>query len=349
MDPMVDWQLAAKVAEGVAALQPSGNPAPFKSLVRPADQAEELVSSYTGLAPLAGALPVAEAVDRPAWIDANLRSLRGVLDPAAAKASERMGSLGGVVGGAAGAVLGVEAGAISGFLAGRVLGQYEFPVLDAEAPARLLFVAPNLGHAVTTLDSDAEQLLRWVALHEITHALQFGGVPWLRGHISGLVRELTESLDLDPTRLFSGLPGLDDLRGLLEAVREGGLAAVVLGTERRALMDQVQAFMAVLEGYAEHVMDAVGAQVIDDLPKLRAALERRRADRTGLLRLLEKLIGMDMKLRQYEQGKRFSDDVVSRAGIAGLNRVWEGPDRLPTLAELDDPAGWLARTEPAAA
>ena len=98
---------------------------------------------------------MAEAVDRRAWVEANLRSMRGVLDPAAAKAAERMGALGGVIGGAAGAVLAVEAGAISGFLAGRVLGQYEFPVLDPEAPARLLFVAPNLGHAAGTLDAEA--------------------------------------------------------------------------------------------------------------------------------------------------------------------------------------------------
>jgi coenzyme F420 biosynthesis associated uncharacterized protein len=349
MDPMVDWQLAAKVAEGVAALQPSGDPGPFQALVRPADEAERLVSGYTGLKPMAGALPVAESVDRAMWVDANLRSIRGVLDPAAAKATERLGALGGVVGGAAGAVLAVEAGAISGFLAGRVLGQYEFPVLDPAAPARLLFVAPNLGHAAGQLDAEADQLLRWVALHEITHALQFGAVPWLREHLAGMVRELASALDVDPAKLFEGLPGLDDLRGLVDAVREGGLAAVVLGTERRALMDRVQAFMAVLEGYAEHVMDAVGAAVIDDLPRLRAALERRRADRTGLLRLFEKLIGMDMKLRQYEQGKRFCDGVVARAGIAGLNRVWEAPGRLPTLAELDDSAGWLARTEPAAA
>jgi len=346
---MVDWQLAGKVAEGVAALQPAGDSGPFQALVRPADEAERLVSGYTGLTPIAGALPVAEAVDRAEWIEANLRSMRGVLDPAAAKATERMGALGGVVGGAAGAVLAVEAGAISGFLAGRVLGQYEFPVLEPQCPARLLFVAPNLGHAVGTLDAEPDRLLSWVALHEITHALQFGGVPWLRGHLTELVRELARALDVDPTRLFSGLPGLDDLRGLMDAVREGGLAAVVLGTERRVLMDRIQAFMAVLEGYAEHVMDAVGADVIDDLPRLRAALERRRADRTGLLRLLEKLIGLDMKLRQYEHGKRFCDGVVERAGIAGLNRVWAGPAQLPTLAELDDPAGWLARTEPAAA
>jgi coenzyme F420 biosynthesis associated uncharacterized protein len=346
MDAMVDWQLASKVAEGVAALQPSGDPKPFQAVAGPAEESARLVSAYTGL--VAESLPAAEAVDRAAWVDANLQSMRGILDPAARKATERMGPLGGVVGSAAGAVLGVEAGAISGFLAGRVLGQYEFPVLDPAAPARLLFVAPNLGHAATQLDSDADRLLRWVALHESTHALQFGGVPWLREHLADLVRELTGALDLDPGKLFGSLPGLDDLRGLVDAMRDGGLAAVVLGPERRALMERIQAFMAVLEGYAEHVMDAVGADVIDDLPRLRAALERRRADRTGLLRLLEKLIGMEMKMRQYDLGKRFCDGVVERAGIEGLNRVWEGPELMPTMVELEDPAGWLARTEPAA-
>ena len=346
---MVDWQLAGKVAEGVAALQPSGDPAPFRALSGPAAESEELVSAYTGLRAAAGVLPDAEPVDRAGWIDANLRSMRGVLEPATQRVSERMGSLGGVAGTAAGALLAVEVGAISGFLAGRVLGQYEFPLLDPAASPRLLFVAPNLGSAAASMDADPEQLLRWVALHETTHALQFGGVPWLREHVAGLVGELTASLDLDPGKLFSTLPGLDDLRELATAVREGGLAAVVLGTERRELMDRVQAFMAVLEGYAEHVMDAVGADVIEDLPRLRERLERRRADRTGLLRLFERLIGMDMKLRQYEQGKRFCDGVVQRAGIMALNRVWEGPDRMPSLRELDDPAGWLARTTPAAA
>ena len=346
---MVDWNLAAKVAEGVAGLQPSGDPEPFQALVRPADEAEALVSSYTGLVPSAGVLPVAESIDRKTWIDANLTSIRGVLEPAAAKAAEGAGPLGGVAGAAAGAVLGLQAGAISGFLAGRVLGQYEFPILDPEAPARLLFVSPNLAAAASALDAEPDELLRWVALHEITHALQFGGVPWLRPHLAGLVQELTGALSLDPGKLFSGLPGLDDLKGLLDTVREGGVAALMLNPEQRDLVDRVQCFMAVLEGYAEHVMDAVGADVIEDLPQLRTALERRRADRTGLLRLFEKLIGMDMKLRQYEQGKRFCDGVVARAGIDGLNRVWQNPLQMPTLAELDDPGGWLERTEAAAA
>ncbi len=84
--------------------------------------------------------------------------------------------------------------------------------------------------------------------------------------------------------------------------------------------------MAVLEGYAEHVMDAVGAEVLPDLPELRGAMDRRRRDRSGLLRIFEKLIGMDLKLRQYELGKRFCDAVVEARRHRRLNRVWEGPD-----------------------
>jgi putative hydrolase len=103
--------------------------------------------------------------------------------------------------------------------------------------------------------------------------------------------------------------------------------------------------MSVLEGYAEHVMDAVGADVLDDLPGLRSALQKRRRDRSGLFKILERLLGMDLKLRQYEQGKLFCDGVVARAGIEGLNRVWFAPEAMPTIAEIEDPAGWLRRTE----
>jgi putative hydrolase len=103
--------------------------------------------------------------------------------------------------------------------------------------------------------------------------------------------------------------------------------------------------MALLEGYAEHVMDAVGADLLSDLAAMRAAMDRRRTERSGLLRVLERLIGMDLKIRQYQVGKAFCDGVVGYGGIEALNRAWAGPDSLPTLAELDDPLGWLARTE----
>jgi coenzyme F420 biosynthesis associated uncharacterized protein len=341
---MVDWSLASTISRGVAKLAPAGDPAPFQAVEGPNAESERLVSEYTGLEPLTP-LPAPEAVGRDEWIDANLSSMRGVLEPVA----DRLGGsglLGGIVGTAAGGLLAIEAGAISGFLAGRVLGQYEFPVLDPDAPSRLLFVAPNLANVADRLEADDEQLLRWVSLHETTHALQFGGVPWLRAHIAESVGALLESLSVD-TKSMLRMPDTSDLRALVDNVREGGVASVVLDESQRARFDSLQALMAVLEGYAEHVMDAVGAGVLEDLPALRASLDRRRRERSGFMRLLERLIGMDLKLRQYELGKRFCDGVVARGGIDVLNRVWISPESMPTLPELEDPAAWIARTDPA--
>ncbi|HEY6886727.1 MAG TPA: zinc-dependent metalloprotease [Solirubrobacter sp.] len=337
---MIDWKLAGTVARGVANLQPSGDPAPFGQLAGPSEEAERLVRAYTGLVPVTP-VPVAEAVDRAGWIEANLTGLATVLEPAAVRIAGNAGPLGTLAGG----VVAIEAGAVSGFLAGRVLGQYEFPVLEPDAPARLLFVAPNLAHAAKGLEAADEQLLRWVALHEMTHALQFGGVPWLRPHLKEMLTELLGALEFNPRSLFR-VPDVTDLKKLVERVREDGLATMMIGEDRRESLDRIQAFMAVLEGYAEHVMDAAGAAILEDLPGLRTALGKRRRDRSGLLKLLDRLLGMDLKLRQYEQGKAFCDGVVARAGIEGLNRVWIGPEAMPTVAELSDPLGWLARTEP---
>jgi coenzyme F420 biosynthesis associated uncharacterized protein len=297
---------------------------------------------------MADSLPHAEPVDRPLWIQGNLSSLKTVLDPVADKLGQGMGPLSGAVSAAAGALLAVEVGAVSGMLGQRVLGQYEFPILEPEAPARLLFVSPNLAVAASALEAEPEELLRWVALHEVTHALQFGGVPWLRPHIATMVRELLGGLQVDPVRLMK-LPDTSDFRSIVDKIREGDLATLIVGPERRAALNAMQAFMAVLEGYAEHVMDEVGAEILPNLPELRGAMDRRRRDRSGLLRIFEKLIGMDMKLRQYELGKKFCDAVAKAGGIAALNRVWEGPAQMPTLAELEDPDAWMARTGPARA
>ena len=341
MGSVIDWKLATTVAEGIAGLKAAPDSAQFEHVAGPSEESARLVAEYTGLR--AETLPHPEPVDRPLWIQSNLKSLKTVLDPVAGKLGGGTGPLSGVIGAVGGTVLAVEVGAISGILGQRVLGQYEFPILEPEAPARLLFVSPNLAQAAVNLEAEPDELLRWVALHEITHALQFGGVPWLRPYLAETVGEMLGSLEVDPKRVFS-MPDLSDLKGLVDKVREGDVATLIVGPERRATLDRMQAFMAVLEGYAEHVMDAVGAQVLPDLPKLRGALDRRRRDRSGLFRIFEKLIGMDLKLKQYEQGKKFCDAVVAAGGIEALNRVWWGPEQMPTIGELDDPDAWLART-----
>ena len=192
-------------------------------------------------------------------------------------------------------------------------------------------------------------MLTWIAFHEVTHAVQFSGVPWLRPHLAGLLRELLASLEMkiDP-RAMLRLPSLDDARGLVSALKQDGLVTALVGGDRRELFDRVQGVMGVIEGHAEHVMDVVGASALPSLAELRSALDRRRHERPPLLALLERLIGLEAKLRQYEDGKRFCDAVAAAAGPAGLHRVFDGPEQIPTVAELHDPEAWMRRTGVAA-
>jgi coenzyme F420 biosynthesis associated uncharacterized protein len=344
---VIDWRLADTIARTVASAAPAPS-GPVSDLAAEVEafaaESAERVAAYTGLGGVAS-VPAPETIDRGGWATTNLASMRSVLDPVADRLGSGAGPLGGVARVASGTLLAVEVGVLSGFLAARVLGQYEFPVLDPSVPARLLFVGPNLAHAARSLDADDRALTRWVALHETTHALQFSGVPWLRGHLASRVSELLAGMEVavDPRRLLR-LPATDDIRSLVDAVRRGELIQLVAGPERTALLDELQATMALVEGYAEHVMDAVGESLLPDLEKLRTGLERRRRERSGLLKLVEKLIGLELKLRQYEQGKAFCDAVVAEGGIEALNRAWAGPEQMPTMAELDDPSAWLRRT-----
>jgi coenzyme F420 biosynthesis associated uncharacterized protein len=344
---VIDWTLAERVAGAVAG-SPNGETAkPLPGdLDAMATDARTRVVAYARIAP-ENELPPPEPVDRATWAQANLRTMRGTLDPLVTQlGGSGSGPLAGPLRAAGGVLLAGEIGGIVGFMGRHVLGQYELALLDPTQGARLLLVTPNLHEAAAGMDVALEELLPWVVFHEVTHAVQFNGVPWLREHLAGMLRELLSSVQVkvDPSALLK-LPTVDELRGMWDQVREGGLVTAVAGPERKALIDRLQATMALIEGHAEHVMDAAGAPVLPNVAKLRSAMDRRRKQRPPLFKLLERLLGLDMKMRQYEHGKRFCDAVVARGGIDALNRAWSSPARLPTLEELDDPGAWIRRTE----
>jgi coenzyme F420 biosynthesis associated uncharacterized protein len=343
---MVDWSLARQVARLAAG---SGEPGPNPDIASVSSEMEEHVAAYTRLR-LATPVPGPELVSREEWAQINLETLSGLLDPVAERLEGRMdfaGPLAGVLRAGAAATLAAEAGLVLGYLSQRVIGQYEVSLLGGEAPPRLLFVAPNLRKAVGELEVDADAFHRWIAAHELTHVFQFQGVPWLREHVSGLMREYLSTVDVRIERgSAGGLPSMPDLSRLVETFREGGLAALVQTREQRGLMERAQATMAVVEGYSEHVMDEIARDVIPDHEKLRSAMDARRRSRSAPQRIIERMLGFDVKLRQYELGKRFSDAVAASAGIEGLNRVWESPEALPTAQELEAPEAWLERVGP---
>src|SRR3954468_16724022 len=343
MAQFVDWGLPAGTA---GALSKSGPAVSFEEAMQVvaelrvlADEAGGHVAAYTGLTPQVEALPV-RVVDRKDWAAVNIAGLRQVIVPlverltgdrAPSPVAEAIGSR----------VTGVQAGTVLAYLSGRVLGQYE---VFASEPGQLLLNAPNIVEVERRLGADPRDFRLWVCLHEVTHLTQFTAVPWMRGYFLGEVQAFTDASQSGEhivERLRRSVATLSD--ALRDPDSRSSVIDIVQTPAQKAVLDRLTALMTLLEGHAEFVMDGVGPEVIPSVDSIRAKFNRRRESGNPLEKAIRRLLGIEVKMRQYAEGRKFVHGVVERVGMAGFNKVFDSPLTLPRLEELGDPDAWVAR------
>ncbi|MCL2780632.1 MAG: zinc-dependent metalloprotease [Actinomycetia bacterium] len=345
MSGLIDWDVALRSAKGLCPAPPSVTRAEADEVVgqlyRDAERAGGLVAELTSLRepPVTARTRV---VDRPGWVEVNVAGLRNVMGPLVDQLAEAnaTGPLAERLGGRA---TGLQAGAVLGVLSAKVLGQFEF--FD-RADGQLLLVAPNVVAVQRQLAVEPADFRLWVCLHEVTHRVQFTAVPWLREHMLAEVTALSASVSTDQEESWARVRGaLGELvsaaRGRGEAT---GLLAALATEEQRAVLERVTAFMSLIEGHAEYVMNAVSPTVIPTRKLIGDRFgARRRRGGNPLDRLLRRLLGLDAKTLQYVQGASFVRAVINRVGLDGFNAVWTSPATLPSTDEIAAPAAWVAR------
>jgi coenzyme F420 biosynthesis associated uncharacterized protein len=351
---LVNWRLAA--ATGTRLVPPgpkislSEAVETVADLRRTAAQADAHVASVTGL-DAAPDTATTVVVDRPDWIRANVESFEILADPIlesllAKRAATSPGALATSIGSRA---AGVEVGVLLSYLGTRVLGQFELlgpPRVagDEHAPGRLTLVAPNIVAAERALAVDPADFRLWVCLHEVTHRTQFAAAPWLHAHVQDLLRQFLLASDLDAQALLGRLrQAVSGLAGAARGRNDLSLVELIQTPEQKAILDQLTGLMSLLEGHADVVMDIVGPSVVPTVSVIRERFNQRRKDAGPVQRFLRRLLGIEMKMKQYAEGAAFVRAVLDDVGMSGLNVVWESADRLPTATEIREPALWLER------
>ena len=231
------------------------------------------------------------------------------------------------------------------FVSSGILGQYD-PFNDG---GTLLLVYPNVIAVERQLRVEPSDFRLWVCLHEVTHRVQFTANPWLSGYMSQALGVLTQESGEDVARVLGRLADFARSRGDSSSDdphSQGilGLLRAVQSEPQREALDQMLVLGTLLEGHADHVMDAVGPVVVPSVTTIRSRFdERRHRKQPPLQRLLRALLGIDAKLSQYTRGKAFVDHVVDRVGMERFNTIWTGPDTLPRPIEIEFPQRWIDR------
>lgn len=374
----VNWEVARQTAEWVAL---EGRPDPLVAsadhaqLEELAHAAQTLVVGETGLtAAFATSLAT---VGPKGWVDLHLVALKPVLEALATtlgaamqqddgepdETSEGLADLPGLEGtpfaamaGMAGmgnmmsmlapALLGVQAGSMIGYLAQHALGRYDLPLPTSDAPS-LCFVVENIDTFESAWSLPRDDLRFYVALHETVHAA-VRSVPWLRERLVELATQYVSSYEIDPSAFEAEFGMIDpqDPESLQQLTESPERVLGAMQSPRQvAPRDELQRLTSVIEGYADHVMGLIGRRLITTFDQIHEAMQRHRVERGEAERFIEGLLGLKLERTHYERGQAFVDGVVERAGLEGLNRLWDEPAMLPTPNELDAPGLWLARID----
>ncbi|CAN5246235.1 zinc-dependent metalloprotease [soil metagenome] len=351
---IVDWALAEKVAVRAAGREPFADSYHYASLVTDFSEltsvAEDQVAEATGLRSLSGHAR-ARVTDRQGWVRANIASFQRLLRPITDRLEEHMAAS--PLAPVASRVAGVEVGMLLGWMSSRVLGQYDLLVVEDENPEDqdiVYYVGPNVLGLEKRFAFPPREFRHWLALHEVTHRAQFTGIPWMREHFLGLVQETVQSVDPDPKRFADGLArAAADLRKGRNPLDDGGMVAMFASPEQRLVLDRVAGLMSLLEGHGDVTMDRAGADQIPSAQRFGQVLRQRRQQANPAAKLLQKLIGLDAKMKQYEQGEAFIESVEAEGGTDLLDVAWIDPGNLPSIDEIRDPEAWIARVRPTVA
>ncbi len=287
-------------------------------------------------------------MDRREWLDANITNFTGLFQfiEELYQRNANPKTVGqSVAAGVNRRMMSAQVGVLLGVLARKVLGQYDLSLLAPEPTGgALYFVEPNIDRIQRNLDLDAHDFRLWIALHETTHAYEFEAYPWVREHFNSLLRRYFDTVNEQLQGFKGGIGPI--LSRLLENMGKGQhwMEAIQTPTQR-AIFNELQALMSLVEGYSNHIMNAIGKQVLPNFEEIERRIEERKGARPLAEQLFNRITGMDLKMAQYQQGQQFVDTVVQRRGIDFATKAWQRAENLPTMDEIRAPEQWIRRME----
>lgn len=352
----INWEVARQVATWVGTegqSEPKLDPAEAGQIEDLVRLAELRVAEYTQM-PFGSQSGQVGVVNRTGWIDSSMNGFRYILNKLAERLSAAMRAdadhqnpLEAIIEPIMPAIFGAQIGILLGYMSTKILGQFDI-LLPRTDGSRIYMVLPNLDSIIEGYDLQRDEFLLWVATHEVAHQVEFG-VPWVRRRFTRLVEEAIGQIEIDPDAIADRFTNIDLTNvDSLESVfgDPAGMLGVMFTPADAERIAELHTFMTVIEGYAEHVMDEAISDVVPSIGAMREVLARHRADRSTSEKLLERLLGLDLKRKQYAQGEEFCRAVVLESGLETLNKMWESENNLPTADELAMPQMWQLRMEP---
>ncbi|MDO5498399.1 MAG: zinc-dependent metalloprotease [Propionibacteriaceae bacterium] len=364
-EPGAQWEPIRDIARRTVAAQGS-DPSTSASQLNELRDTVRLADTWLDQATTFPATGGAVAVwSRAEWVENTMPTWRRLIEPVADAMSEAMTES--VAGGEAespipgldallkpwlkssgSTIFGLQAGQAIGTLAGAVLSATETGLpLTGTQEHTLALVPTNVAAFAEGLDQSAHDVRLYLTLREGARQRLFAATGWLGPQLLTLVENYARGITIDLSSLESAMGSFDLANFNPESMKEmseqlqGSLFEPKQTPEQLAVLEQLEALLALIEGWVDEVVAQATAQWMPNAVALAETMRRRRATSGPTEATFNALVGLELRPRRLRDAANLWAALREARGAEGRDAVWSHPDVAPTARDLDDPLGFV--------
>lgn len=300
----------------------------------------------------------AKAWDSKQWLEETMPAWQRMVTPVAEhmndaqldsmpeQAREMMGPMTKMMNQMSGMNFGMQLGHALGDLASQALTGSDFglPI----APANTVALLPQTIQKVAReLNVPGQEVLVYIAAREAARQRLFKHVPWLVERIVSSVEEYAIGLVIDTSHLEEVTRELNLESGDPQAIQDamsklqGMDLSPRITSKNTAAASRLETLLALVEGWAEHVVTEALGERIPSTSKLTQAWAHRRSTGGSAENAFSKVVGIELNAPKVSEAAELWRRAIVAVGAEKRDKAWDHPDFLPTAEHLDNPAAFI--------
>lgn len=209
------------------------------------------------------------------------------------------------------------------------------PLGDTTTP---VLIPRNIKEFAKGLNINESEIIAFVALRESAASRLFSSVNWLAPTLLGAIEEYSSQISVDSNRISELMGQIDPTNPLsIQEALSGGLFEPQLNASQTAALVRTERLLALIEGWIYEVVNIAALGRLPGIAALQEAMVRRRASGGPAEKTFGALIGLELRPKLIREAAQFWNKQTLTFGTNVRDSLWNHPDLLPSIEELQDP------------
>jgi putative hydrolase len=209
------------------------------------------------------------------------------------------------------------------------------PLGDTTTPA---LIPRNIKDFASGLQINESEIIAFVSLRESAASRLFSSVTWLAPTLLGAIEEYSSQINVDNNKIAEMMSQIDPTNpNSIQEALSGGLFEPQINKTQSAALIRIERLLALIEGWVYEVVNIAALGRLPGIGSMQEAMIRRRAVGGPAEKTFGALIGLELRPKLIREAADFWNKQTLTFGTNVRDNLWNHPDLLPSIEDLQDP------------